>query len=305
LSIARPPGTPARSTGSERYGSGRVRPHARTGQSGVALAVVVWFLAAMSLLVTGIVSHARVDTRMAQLHVAGAKATAAADGAILLYLADFASADEEDDRRAASMRRDLRVGDRTVAVEILPAAGLIDVGSASQKTLASLFRYRTGMDEEQAQFLAGNVVQSRASGLGLAGAARGKVQVRAPEDLMRIDGVSRTLLDAIRDLVTVDDGVRRGAVNPAYAPPAVLAALGLGDDEGDLQPTPGEREGALSSAGSGGRLPTRGLFRVDAWVQDGGSTWLRRRWVEFGRTAKGEMPWQFNRTEPVRLVRAG
>ena len=33
-------------------------------QEGVALALVVWFIAGMSLLVAGIVSHARVDSRM-------------------------------------------------------------------------------------------------------------------------------------------------------------------------------------------------------------------------------------------------
>ena len=42
------------------------------GQKGVALAIVVWFIAGMSLLVAGIVSHARVDTQMAQLHIAKA-----------------------------------------------------------------------------------------------------------------------------------------------------------------------------------------------------------------------------------------
>ena len=58
------------------------------GQKGVALAIVVWFIAGMSLLVAGIVSHARVDTQMAQLHVGRAKAVAAGDGAIQLMLAD-------------------------------------------------------------------------------------------------------------------------------------------------------------------------------------------------------------------------
>ena len=57
-------------------------------QKGVALAIVVWFIAGMSLLVAGIVSHARVDTQMAQLHVARAKAVAAGDGAIQLMLAE-------------------------------------------------------------------------------------------------------------------------------------------------------------------------------------------------------------------------
>ena len=34
-------------------------------QSGVALAIVVWFIAGMTLLVSGIVSEAKIDTRMA------------------------------------------------------------------------------------------------------------------------------------------------------------------------------------------------------------------------------------------------
>ena len=58
------------------------------GQKGVALAIVVWFIAGMSLLVAGIVSHARVDTQMAQLHIARAKAVAAGDGAIQLMLGE-------------------------------------------------------------------------------------------------------------------------------------------------------------------------------------------------------------------------
>ena len=51
-------------------------------QRGVALGIVVWFIAGMALLVSGIVSEARVDTRMAQLHYFRAQAAAAADGAI-------------------------------------------------------------------------------------------------------------------------------------------------------------------------------------------------------------------------------
>ncbi|MFT7263100.1 MAG: general secretion pathway protein K, partial [Halioglobus sp.] len=35
----------------------------RQTQTGVALAIVVWFLAAMSLMVSGIVFQAKVDTR--------------------------------------------------------------------------------------------------------------------------------------------------------------------------------------------------------------------------------------------------
>ena len=60
---------------------------AKAKQQGVALAIVVWFIAGMSLLVASIVSQATVDTRLAQLHVAKAEAAAAGDGAIQLMLA--------------------------------------------------------------------------------------------------------------------------------------------------------------------------------------------------------------------------
>ena len=61
----------------------------RSRQQGVALAIVVWFIAGMSLLVAGIVAQARVDTQMAQVHVARAKAVAAGDGAIQLMMVDL------------------------------------------------------------------------------------------------------------------------------------------------------------------------------------------------------------------------
>ena len=60
-------------------------------EDGVALAIVVWFIAGMSLLVAGIISHVRVDTRMTQLHVARAHAASAGDGAIQLMLAGLVS----------------------------------------------------------------------------------------------------------------------------------------------------------------------------------------------------------------------
>ena len=37
-------------------------------QRGVALGIVVWFIAGMALLVSGIIAEARIDTRMAQIH---------------------------------------------------------------------------------------------------------------------------------------------------------------------------------------------------------------------------------------------
>ena len=53
-----------------------------------ALGVVVWFIAGMALLVSGIIAEARIDTRMAQFITFRAQAAAAGDGAINLALAE-------------------------------------------------------------------------------------------------------------------------------------------------------------------------------------------------------------------------
>ena len=52
----------------QESGSALLKWRSPRRQGGVALAIVVWFIAGMSLLVAGIVADARVDTRMAQLH---------------------------------------------------------------------------------------------------------------------------------------------------------------------------------------------------------------------------------------------
>lgn len=260
----------------------------------MALAIVVWFLAAMSLLVSGIVFQARIDTRMAQLHLAKAKAVAAGDGAILLCLAELRAGKQPEDGGRAPLVGEYRIGDRSVRVEVVSAGGLIDLASAPQETLADLFRSRAPMGEKEAQILAANVIKSRPGSFSRGRRGRGPDRISAIEELMRVEGIDRRLLDAIRDLVTAGNGGGgRGGVNRSAAPAAVLAVLAGGDPKRAA----GDKEARS--------LPSRGLLRVDALVRDNGRTWLRRRWVEMGGGAEGRLPWEFKRTEAARVVAAG
>ena len=45
-----------------------------------------------------------------------------------------------------------------------------------------------------------------------------------------------------------------------------------------------------------------GILRVDALVQYGDHTWLRRRWVDPGGAGSGALPWNVLRIEPPRIV---
>ena len=71
---------------------------------------------------------------MAQLHVARAKAAAAGDGAIALMLAERLLVPRPG-LAANLMQDDYQIGDLSVSVTLFPEAALINMNSASQKTL--------------------------------------------------------------------------------------------------------------------------------------------------------------------------
>jgi len=266
-------------------------------QKGVALAIVVWFIAGMSLLVAGIVSHARVDTQMAQLHVARAKAVAAGDGAIQLMLAERllkqgAAADEQ-----SLLSGVYELGSAEVSVMLFPVAGLVNINRAPQTVLAALFLILAQVPEGEANFLAGNVVKWRGK----------NNKFREIEDLLRVSGMSRTIFEAVRSFVVAAD--TGGAVTDWEASPAELLQLAEEINPGELNGLARRREmlvdsnagGQRGGRGQGNALSLLGAYRADALVTYGDQTWLRRRWVSVGTAAGSALPWQILRTEPPRV----
>lgn len=180
------------------------RPSGRLAgtQRGVALAMVVWFIAAMSLLVVGIVSEARTDVRMAQTHVARAKAAAAGDGAINLLLARHGQLREQQGAVPGVdvepvLEAGFTVGELPVRVRMVPASRLLDLRSANPGQLAALFTGAGGLARGDAQRLANTVVQLRN--------VRGGQRWQTVEEWLRVPGFDRALLDAIRDDIRMDD----------------------------------------------------------------------------------------------------
>ncbi|MFK8050473.1 MAG: hypothetical protein AB8B81_18775 [Halioglobus sp.] len=275
-------------------------------QKGVALAIVVWFLAAMSLLVSGIVFQAKVDTRMAQLHAAKAKAVAAGDGAISLMLASVVSGGAQQSNPGQLQQpMSFEVGPHDVTVSLVPVSGLIDLNSASPQMLASLFRVHGGLSEVDAQILGDTVVNWRATGGGRGGRP---TRFSAIEDVLRVDGVNRGVLDGIRDSIAVGNS-RRSAIDWSQAPQSVLDVLAKLNPDKALKQLDRIAAGQsntnnnrLSSIGSSSRSGSLGSYRVDALVRVGDQIWLRRRWAASGTTGAGKLPWRFVRTEPPRVL---
>lgn len=276
---------------------------AKRAQRGVALAIVVWFLAAMSLLVAGIVFQSKVDTRMAQTHLAKARAVAAGDGAIELMLAALKSNQLKSFRGRGVPVLSFEVGEQSVEVFLVPTSGLIDLNGAPRDLLEKLFVLNGGVEKAEAQLLADNVIKWRQR---LQRGTRQTAKFRSIEDLLQVDGIGRTLLEAIRDSVVVGQ-VARAGVDWQSAPPSVLAVLS-GNEASKVSSLVEERSGGLvpnktlprgldprfQSAGSGSD------YRVDALVMIGDKEWLRRRWVSVGSADKGLLPWRYTSTEAAR-----
>jgi general secretion pathway protein K len=277
----------------------------RDSQSGVALAIVVWFIAAMSLLVAGIVAQAKVDTRMAQSHVARAQAVAAGDGAIQLMLAAIQSKQIKGYRGRGVPQLDFEVGGQKVSVSLVPVAGLIDLNGAPGELLIALFSGSATESEEDAQILAENVMIWRKQ---ISAGTRQKLKFNSVQDLLRVDGVGRTLFENIRDSVVAGAVARKG-VDWMSAPESVLHVLN-GENEDVVTAVLSAREGNFSPAnaiprGLNPRFQVAGRgndYRVDALVTVGDKQWLRRRWVSLETEGEGLLPWRFTGTEPVRSV---
>lgn len=302
-------------------------------QRGVALAILVWFLAAMSLLVAGIVMQARIDIKLTQLQVARARAEAVADGAIQLALAHMMQplkADETPQQALQSMVYPL--GGMNVRVDITPLSGLINLNQSPEELLARLFMTVDGLDERAAQELAFNIVEWRTPGMHSnpdaeltaqdsarddsqpvdptdPGAPRNR-RFEANEDLLLVAGIDRRVYEAVQDAIYVSQEGQAG-VDWATAPVAVLRGL-MGGDAATAQALADSR---LTDAQEGLVAPSEmdlsfqeasvtSQFRIDATVEVDGSVFHRRRWVSSGYAGADGLPWSFFRTEGLRVVSA-
>jgi general secretion pathway protein K len=309
----------------------------RASQSGVALAILVWFLAAMSLLVAGIVLQARVDIKLAQLHVTQARVEAAADGAIQLALADLMLREQEAASPNPVMQSQVfNVGGYNVAVTFTPVSGLININAAPEGLLLRLFSIVDDLDENAAHELAFNVVEWRStyspgeelrdlptqgSGWGAYGRERDAKGTDAPvmgnvgygrftviEDLLLVSGIDRRVFEVVQDAVHVGQ-VGQSGVDWALAPVAVLRALGDMDEDAAKELA----EMRINDTAEGLVAPQEmdlsfqqasalSSYRIDALVELDGSVFNRRRWVNRTRPGSDGLPWSFFRTEAVSVM---
>lgn len=197
--------------------------HDNTAQRGVALIAVLWLVAAMSLIITGIVQSVRSEIRTVGLQRHAIVANAHADAAILLTLQSL-HAQKKDPLNTIQVIP-VQFEGVVSPVIVQPLNGFIDINNATPLLLAEMYRYGGGLNPVAAQALAQATVELRQV-KNAKGIAQGFDSI---EDLLRLPGMSYDLYAKIIGLVTPDLRDGTGRINALAAPIGVLQVLTGGD----------------------------------------------------------------------------
>lgn len=259
-------------------------------QQGVVLIAVLWMVAALSIIATGVAQSVRNEIRM----VSGAKqltqASALGDAAVNIVLQMLVSMPEKPTRVTYY---DLAYRGVQFHVEVRPNNGLVSLNTASALLLQSLLTYGADLDANTSEQLANAIVAARSQK-----DAKGRPNsFEAIEDLLSVPGVTYSLYAKIKPLLTTDQS-GSGRINPMAAPEELLRIMANGDSAKASQ--------IVQSRDSGGvGIDTTSLnamfldntsiqrFRIHAKVPMGDGRWVRVIHVaDTSPNIKDGIPWR-------------
>lgn len=220
----------------ERVGRDRV-----VQQRGMALVIVLAFLAALSLIVIGVVSASRSTVEAAGRHLVRAQAQSAIEGAVD-YAANVLVSARGTLPELLSKPEIVEISGWRVRISVRPERGKVDPNYADQNLLAALFR-SAGVPIEKAQALAAAVedwrdgddlvhvngaekVQYDAAGLAWSPSNRFFDSVG---EMKLVLGMSPAIFDCVRTELTIL--TQAPGVVVENASPALQEALGIEPSE--------------------------------------------------------------------------
>ncbi|HHX81603.1 MAG TPA: general secretion pathway protein GspK, partial [Pseudomonadaceae bacterium] len=197
-------------------------------QRGVALALLLWMLAALTLLVGGLISLSRSDVQLTALQLDQARAQAAAVGIAHVALRDMHTMALAGDLNAgAGLQGVYELAGLSLRVTIVPASALVNLNSAAAPLLEVLLRHVGGLDGTQAQELAAAIVDWRSGAVldaeGNLMVDDGRGMFRVEEELLEVPGMSRDIFEKLRRFVHAQPDAS-GELNLLAAPESLLVA---------------------------------------------------------------------------------
>ncbi|AOG21373.1 type II secretion system (T2SS), K family protein [Acidovorax sp. RAC01] len=298
----------------QRYANG---PWIRRTGSGAALIMVLWLVAALSLVVAAGARGVRQQTQRTALDLERLRSESLLDAAVQLVAQRLNS--EKGQPIGYKMQR-MNLGKSEIWVEVTPSGGLVDVNVASEGLLRTLFQRAGAMSAGEAAILTSRVQDyidpdDTPGGVGGAEAAQyraagwpslprnGALEDRS--ELKSVFGMTSELYEIIAPHLGIN-GQQRIEVDSA--PPALIDALtgqqGLG---ARLQNSPPEMRAGVLLSGAAAEFfsPVQSsgsqTMRLRAFLQaDGDRWWLREVWVDLSERPDALTPWTTLSIEPTR-----
>ena len=220
-------------------------------QSGIALALVLWMLTALSVLAAGLVAMSREGTGSIDAKMTSAKAFYLGKGAARLVMWDRAheqsvewagesTADDEDSDIIYTAS--YQFGDVSVTARVFPSSGFMPMPTAGSESWVTFLSRVGGLDgasaaqvvdrfeshfEENEQIISGSEPDmSTFDGIKRAytgGSLGGGGGISYVETLLGVEGITREVYERIRRSVAPISG--SAAPDPALAPPELKAVF--------------------------------------------------------------------------------
>jgi len=266
------------------------RPAVPKGARGVALVAVLWVVAALTLMVAGVMHGTRAEVRAVSAQRQIVVGAAQADGALALVLRQWRLPGTPPVRSA--VRLPVSFDGVDMEVQAYPLTGFVDPNTAQPALLAAVFEIAGQLDKARATELADAVFAARDQPEYKAAGRR----FAAVEDLLQVPGIDYDIYRQVAGLLSVDDR-SGGRVNPMAAPIEVLTVL-TGGDVAAAETFAQAREVSDIDAQTWNMNPdfigrnagSRYLFVVSVPLADGGG--LRAlRWVDLQPSPANGLPW--------------
>lgn len=285
---------------------------------GTALVLVLWLMAALSLLVLVSANSIRQQTQRVSIDLERLRMELALDTALQLGVQNLMA-----DRAAGSFyrRQHLQLGNNNVRIETIPSSGLIDVNVASDELLQALFERAGGLppgealimitrirdyidpDSEPGEIGGAEAPQYRAAGRPTGPPNRGLDDL---SELRMVLGMTPELYEIIMPFLGVNGQSR---IRIDAAPPALIDMLSgrKGFGEQILSSPPESRaseflSGPAAELFSPGGVSAR-TVRMRVSIQaEGGRWWQREAWIDLSERPDTLTPWTTLSLEPTRRM---
>ena len=237
-------------------------------QRGVALLLVLWALATLSLLLGGLAGWVQLETRQAAWQRQHTQSLLAAQAGTSLALQALLDVNRRPRWIADGRGVPLAFDDARLVVRVSSERGKLDLNAASDEDITRVAQ-ACGADRDQATRL-GRALQARRNGIA--------APLRVIEELRQVPGMTQALYERMAPHVTLWSGLARP--DAAFASPLLRSALNL--------PQPiamGADPGSVLSIDSQAQLPGGVIARLQTTVllspsEDNAQPYRVLRWQE-------------------------